>query len=122
MLDDGWIAIPHCLEVHVGRVVIACYRPKPGRAAELDVLMATHVSTLRSQGLATDRVPIMMRASDGTVIEVFEWRSADAIASAHTNPVVQEMWRTYGEVCDYVPLASLPEASQMFAEFDGLEL
>ncbi len=101
----------------MGRVVIACYRPKPGRAPELDVLMATHVTTLRSQGLATDRVPVMMRASDGTVIEVFEWQSADAIASAHTNPVVLEMWKKYGEVCDYVPLATVAEASQMFADF-----
>jgi len=105
------------LEVHVGRIVIACYRPKPGRGAELDALMDTHVTTLRSEGLATDRVPIMMRASDGTVIEVFEWQSADAIAGAHTNPVVQEMWRKYGEVCDYVPLATIAEASQMFADF-----
>ena len=101
----------------MGRVVIACYRPKPGRAADLDVLMATHVTTLRSLGLATDRVPIMMRAADGTVIEVFEWQSADAIASAHTNPVVLEMWGKYGEVCDYVPLVTVAEASQMFAEF-----
>jgi len=101
----------------VGRVVIACYRPKPGRAADLDVLMATHVATLRSLGLATDRIPIMMRAADETVVEVFEWQSADAIATAHTNPVVQEMWRKYGEVCDYVPLATVAEASQMFADF-----
>jgi hypothetical protein len=32
------------------------------------------------------------QASDGTVIEVFEWKSQEAIAAAHTNPVVQKMW------------------------------
>jgi hypothetical protein len=32
------------------------------------------------------------QASDGTVIKVFEWESQEAIAAAHTNPVVQKMW------------------------------
>ncbi len=30
------------------------------------------------------------------------------------------MWGEYAAVCDYVPLAELPEAQALFAEFDPL--
>lgn len=101
----------------MGRVVIACYRPKPGRRDVLRALVRTHVPTLRSVGLATDRVPITMEAQDGTILEVFEWTSAEAIRSAHDHPVVAQLWEEFGAVCDYVPVGQVPEAAQMFAEF-----
>lgn len=59
-----------------------------------------------------------MRARDGTVVEVFEWRSAQAVEAAHTDPAVLALWAEFGAVCDYVPLASLAEAQRMFAEFE----
>ncbi len=101
-------------------VVIACYRPKPGQQAALRALMPDHVPRLRAQGLVTDRAPIMMEAADGTIVEVFEWKSQQAIDSAHENPAVLEMWREYGEVCDYVPVATVAEAAQLFSNFTPL--
>ena len=101
----------------MGRIVIACYRPKAGQVEALRALMNDHVATLRSLGLATDRPPIVMEAKDGTMVEVFEWVSPEAIEAAHGNPTVLKMWEAYGQVCDFVPLAQVPEASQMFAEF-----
>jgi hypothetical protein len=83
--------------------------------------MKTHVPRLRAAGLATARESIVMKAKDGTVIEVFEWESKEAIESAHTNPVVQAMWKEYSDVCDYVPLGSLDETKQMFADFEALK-
>lgn len=100
-----------------GRIVIACYRPKAGQRDALRALLRDHVPTLRSQGLATDREPITMEAQDGTFLEVFEWTSAEAIESAHTNPVVAQMWDRFGEACDFVPLVELQEAGQPFADF-----
>jgi hypothetical protein len=105
----------------VGRVVIACYRPKPGQGAALKRLIVDHVAILRAQKLVTDRLPITMEAKDGTIVEVFEWVSAAAIEAAHSNPAVLAMWNDYAAVCDYVPLASLPEAAEMFAEFSPVE-
>ena len=105
----------------MGRLVIACYRPKPGQEDALRTLMETHVATLRAEGLVTDRTPIVMEAKDGTLIEVFEWRSREAIEAAHTNPRVLEMWEAYGTACDYVPVGTVPEASEMFAEFTPVE-
>ena len=106
----------------MGILVIVAYRPKPGKEQHLLELTRTHVPILRAQGLATDRPPYVMRAADGTVVEVFEWKSSEAIASAHTNPVVQGMWVKYGEVCDFVKLADLKECSDLFAGFEPLEL
>lgn len=55
-------------------------------------------------------------------MEVFEWRSAEAIPQAHTNPAVQRLWAEFGAACDYTPLARLKECEQMFAEFDAVSL
>jgi hypothetical protein len=101
----------------MGRIVIACYRPKAGQHDALRALVREHVATLRSIGLVTNRPPIAMEAQDGTIVEVFEWASADAIKAAHAHPVVHRMWEEYGKVCDYVPVGQVPEASQLFAEF-----
>ena len=106
----------------MGRIVIACYQPKPGKAAALRALAKEHVSILRSAGLVTERIPIVMEAADGTIVEVFEWQSPEAIQSAHTHPVVQRLWERYAAVCDYVPIGAVPEASKLFSEFTPLEL
>ena len=106
----------------MGRIVIACYRPKPGKEAELRALMKTHLPRLRSEDLVTDRPSILMEAEDGTVLEVFEWRSKAAIEAAHSNPRVLQMWDEYSAVCDYVPVNTVEEASQLFAEFTPMPL
>jgi hypothetical protein len=103
------------------QIVIACYRPKPGKVEALKALMKTHLPRLKAEGLVTDRRSIIMEAADGTIIEVFEWLSAAAIQNAHTNPQVLKMWGEYAEVCDYVSLDSLAEASYMFAAFKPVD-
>jgi hypothetical protein len=104
----------------MGRIVIVGYRPKPGKARQLRDLMKDHLKILRSQKLVTDRDSILMEAKDGTVIEVFEWNSREAIESAHSNPMVLKMWEQYSKVCDYVPAGSVKEMSQLFSEFTPL--
>ena len=101
----------------MGIIVIAGYKPKPGKGGALKELMKTHLPRLKAENLVTGRESIMMEAADGTILEVFEWLSAEAIQSAHTNPAVLEMWGEYAEVCDYVPVGSLPEADNLFSSF-----
>lgn len=105
----------------MGRIVIVAYKPKPGKERELEQLIKTHIPTLRSEGLVTDRESIIMRAEDGTILEVFEWKSKEAIESAHANATVQEMWEKYSSVCEYIPVAQTKEASQLFSEFTPLD-
>jgi quinol monooxygenase YgiN len=106
----------------MGRIVIACYRPKPGQQDALRALMRSHVATLRAINLVTERRPITMEAKDGTFVEVFEWASAEAIQAAHSHPVVLKMWEEYGKVCDYVPVAQVAEAATLFSEFTPVEV
>lgn len=63
-----------------------------------------------------------MRAADGTIIEVFEWVSQEAINAAHTNPEVLRMWEKYAEACEYTPLIDVKECSDLFAQFEPIDL
>lgn len=105
----------------MGVVVIACYRPKPGKNAELEALTREHVPILRAEALVTDRIPLAMRAKDGTIVEVFEWVSAAAIEGAHKNPAVLALWERYSAVCDYVKFTDLAESADLFAGFTPLD-
>src|SRR5947208_5950427 len=101
-----------------GVVVIVAYRPKPGKENELVDLLRSRVPTLRKEGLVTDRAPTMMCSCDGTIIEVSEWKSQEAIDAAHKNPNVLAMWNKFFAICDCVPLKTVAEAEEMFAGFE----
>lgn len=102
----------------MGSISVACYRPRLGREGALLDLVRNHLLPLRAQGLVTDRASIVMRTSSGVIIEVFEWVSPEAIAGAHSNPVVLDLWKRFEEACTYEIPASLPEFQQMFAHFE----
>ena len=104
-----------------GIIAVVAYRPKPGKDNELLELVRSRVPTLRNEGLVTDRVPIIMRSRGGTIVEVSEWKSRDAIEAAHKNPDVWAMWEKFFALCDCVPLNTLPEAADIFAGFTPIE-
>jgi quinol monooxygenase YgiN len=104
-----------------GVCVIVAYRPKPGKEDEVLALVRSRVPNLRKEGLVTDRRPVIMRSRDGTIIEVSEWKSREAIDAAHKNPNVLAMWNKFFAVCDCVPLNTLAEAQEMFAGFEPIE-
>lgn len=101
-----------------GVIVIVAYRPKPGEENELVDFVRSRVPTLRKEGLVTDRVPTIMRSRDGTIIEVSEWKSQEAIDAAHKNPNVLAMWNKFFAICDCIPLNTLAEAKEMFTGFE----
>jgi len=103
-----------------GIIVIVAYRPKPGKETELLELVRNRAPTLRKEGLVTDRKPTIMRARDGTIIEVSEWKSREAIDAAHKNPNVLAMWDKFFKLCDCIPLKNLPESEEMFAGFEPI--
>jgi hypothetical protein len=104
-----------------GRIVMVAYKPKEGMAAELKQLALNHYTILNDQGLVTDRVPILMQSGDGTILEVFEWKSKEAITAAHTNPVIGAMWEQYNRVCDYIPAGQVAEICTLFSEFTPID-
>ena len=92
-----------------GVIVVVAYRPKPGKNEELLQLVRSRVPTLRKEGLVTDRVPTIMRSRDGTIVEVSEWKSREAIDAAHKNPSVLAMWEKFFAVSDCVPSTRFPK-------------
>ena len=106
----------------MSRFVIVSYTPKKGMEKDLLVAVKKHMEVLNEQGLVTDKPAYVMRAANGSIVEVFEWRSAEAIEQAHSNPAVQELWADFGAACEYTPLAQLAESKNMFAEFDAIDL
>jgi hypothetical protein len=104
-----------------GVIVIVAYRPKPGKTSdEVLAIVRRRMPLLRGEDLVTDRVPVIMRCRNGTIIEVSEWKSQDAIDAAHKNSKVLALWNDMFAVCDCVPLNTLPETEEMFAGFEPL--
>ncbi len=101
----------------MGRVVIAAYKPKEGKAADLLQIVKAHYNILQKENLVTERKPVLMQAQDGTIIEVFEWLSPEAIELAHANPTVQDLWNQFAEACHFVPVSETEEAQSLFSEF-----
>ena len=99
------------------RIVIVGYKPLPGKDAELKELMKTHWQLLDRENLVSKRKSIIMEAGDGTLIEIFGWKSKEVMESAHANPIVQKMWGEYAKVCKYVPVGDLKESKGLFSEF-----
>jgi len=101
-------------------ISIACYRPKEGMENELVELVMVHHPLLRSQELVTDRPPTLMRADDGTILEVFGWIGAEEKDMAHENEKVLKLWNRFGEISESVPLTDLAEAKYKYANFEPL--
>jgi hypothetical protein len=106
----------------MGLMVIATYRPKSGKEAELLECVRDHMPILREQKLITERPAYAMRAKDGSIVEVFEWKSKAAVDEAHKNAAVRQLWERFGACCDCVPLSSLAETKETFPHFDLVEL
>lgn len=106
----------------MGRFVIVAYHPNPGQESALLDAVRDHLQVLRTGNFVTDRPAYVMRAGDSTIVEVFEWRSPEAIAAAHSSPAVQALWERFGAACEYRPLTTLAECQQLFAEFDAVDL
>lgn len=103
-------------------IVIALYRPHPGKDKELRELIRQHLPTLRELELATDRPAILMRAKDGTFLEVFEWRTDESAGLAHEHPLVAKIWEAMGKIADFPALDSLEEAKERFSHFEPAAL
>ena len=101
----------------MGSISVACYKPRPGCEEALLELVRNHLPPLRAAGLVTERAPIVMRVANGTIVEIFEWVSQEAIAGAHNNPIVLDLWKRFEAVCWYETPCNLAEFQNMFAHF-----
>ncbi|OZM58380.1 hypothetical protein CIB95_02075 [Lottiidibacillus patelloidae] len=98
-------------------IAIALYKPFPGQEDELKKLVALHIPALRKENLITEREPIQLTSSDGTIIEIFEWQSSEASDKAHVLPSIQKIWVAMAEVAEFKTLSDLPESNKPFPNF-----
>jgi hypothetical protein len=89
------------------RIVIVGYKPFNGKEKELAELIKDRLVGLRAEGLVTDRRAIVMQSKDGAFIEVFGWKSKEAIEKAHSNIVFIKMKDKFEKVCEYVPVCEI---------------
>ncbi|MEH7332956.1 antibiotic biosynthesis monooxygenase [Neobacillus drentensis] len=101
-------------------VFMALYRPKPGNEKELMEVLKEHIPTLRQEELITDHELLTLQAEDGTIIEIAEWKSTEAIEKAHQNPNVMAVWNKIGALAELTSLSTLAEAQYPFPNFKAL--
>ena len=106
----------------MGSLVIAVYRPRKGKAKALLEIVGDHVPTLRRLGLVTSREAIVGKAEDGSIIEIFEWVSDEAIDRAHHDPTIQRIWKRINSASDCVSLSALNESRMPFPSFEPLDV
>jgi hypothetical protein len=83
--------------------VFCHYRVREEVKTELLDLLARHWPTLRELELVTDTPARVYLGEDGggpLVIEMFEWVSEEASATAHTHPRVSEIWEQMGRLLE----------------------
>jgi hypothetical protein len=103
-------------------VVLALYKPHPGKDAELIQILKNHIPTLRRLELATDRPVVLVQTKNGSFLEIFEWSTAEAADLAHHHPEVAKVWEAIGKVADFTTLESLEEIKQPFPHFKPINL
>lgn len=103
-----------------GRFVIAAYQPRPGQREVVLDLVERQRCLLGDLGLLGTRPRSLMQSETGTIVEVFEWASAEASAAAHAHPAVTALWQSLEAACSFEPLKALPEAARPFAAFAPL--
>ncbi|MEO8210702.1 MAG: hypothetical protein ABI840_09070 [bacterium] len=106
----------------MGRLVITCFKPKEGKDKELLEVIKDHMPVLRGEGLVTDRECYVMKSKNGSILEVFEWKSEKAIEDAHKNENVYKLWKRFEEVCEYKSLSDLEETKGPFPGFEPIDL
>jgi hypothetical protein len=84
--------------------VICTYHVKPRAEARLLRLLLRHDATLRRLRLVTARAAQTFRRRDDqgrvTVVDIFEWRGADAVERAHRDPAVHELWNAVTDMVE----------------------
>jgi quinol monooxygenase YgiN len=98
-------------------VTMALYQAHEGKEKQLNEILKNHIKTLEAEDLITSTKPIRAKASNGTVIEIFEWKSEQAKDAAHESSVVMKIWNEIMEVADIKSLTSLDEAKHPFPNF-----
>ena len=84
--------------------VVCTYRVKKAREKDFLRLLRGHWRTLHRLGLVTDEPSVVYRGEEESTglfyLEIFSWKSARAVASAHEFPEVMAVWEPMEKLCE----------------------
>ena len=103
------------------KIVFAIYKPHQNKGNELKKLILKHIPILKSNKLITNREPLLVQSKNGIYIEIFGWKSNDAVDEAHKNPEIQKLWDEMKKVCNYTNLESIDEVKEYFPQFTPIK-
>ena len=102
------------------QTVLCQYRVIAEREGEFRKLLERHWPTLRKLDLVTDEVSVIYRSVDDagrpSFLEIFHWKSGDAVRLAHDHPDVQAVWEPMMPLCearDGLPAMEFPAAERV---------
>jgi hypothetical protein len=101
-------------------IALILYSPRKDREQELVEMLQNNIPVMRKLGLVTDREQIIARTKDGSILQVFEWKSEDSQDQAMAHPVCQEMWLKVGNISEFQKPAVLAEFNEVFSMFETL--
>ena len=96
--------------------MLVTYRPKKGKAAELQALVEKHGPTLAKTGLLSKDHPVQVwkatdkrghGAEEPYFVELMTWRDGEASDIAHQTPEIMAVWEPMGAVLEELKLAQL---------------
>jgi hypothetical protein len=102
-------------------LAFAMYKPNEGKEDELNEILKSHLPVLKEYGLISDQAPYTVRSSDGTIIEIFEWKDEESKAIAHQHPAMRSLWGRMMGICTFPAMSDLPEGKKSFPGFSVLE-
>jgi hypothetical protein len=86
------------------KIAVCTFRVRSGAEAEFEALLQRHWPTLSGLGLTTERPTQIYKGQErdgGRVyVELFEWLSIEASASAHELPQVLAIWEPMGRLVE----------------------
>ena len=98
--------------------IIVGYRPFPGRTDLVVSILLEIYEAMQRAGLITARRPWIMRSEDGNVVAAFEMTDQYSFAASEKLRDVSVLRARLMGVAERLPLASLAESGQPYAEFE----
>ncbi|MBP9925153.1 MAG: hypothetical protein KBF45_04125 [Cyclobacteriaceae bacterium] len=104
----------------MGRIFLIIYNPHKGKEQELLSIVKSGYVLLIDGGYVTDRPPILMKAKNGNLLLIFEWKDSNSKEMAQADPAIQEQWKRVSKVSEFEKPDSLIEFSDVFPEFEAI--
>ncbi len=108
------------LDKSMGRVFLIIYRPHKGKEQELLSTLKSGYAPLLAGGYVTDRPPILMKAKNGNLLMIFEWKEKESREKAQVDPAIQEQWKRVSKLSEFEKPDSLIEFQDVFPEFEAI--